>query len=405
MQINGGQESRVALAEERIRTAKTFICEHTVRRCVTRFGDNLCAIVLSGSLARGEATFVEEGSRLRLLGDADFFAVIRNGAPSPASDEIELIEREVGLDLSEGGVMATVGLGVVSPSYLERLPPFISTFELRFCGEVIFGDRAILFRIPSFDRDEISREDAWRMLANRMIELLEVLAPEAEGDQLPCAETHYRTLKLFLDMATSYLVFTRRYRPTYRQRDQELRRLASEIASSSDAPFPLPSFAEAVSQCTRFKLNEGPMEAPPSRWREAVYFAHLLWRWELKQLTGETVHLSHSELMSQWMKHQPLKYKARGWASAVRRLGWRRSWRHAARWIRLSWYASPRYWIYSAAVEVFFELPRLTQETTGMTWKMLSYRLPMTNESRPQLQGLVRLITANYRHFLENTAA
>src|SRR5690242_4138408 len=53
-----------------------IIGEETVRLCLEKC-EKLGAIILTGSLARGEATFVQEKTGWRVLGDADFFLVYR----------------------------------------------------------------------------------------------------------------------------------------------------------------------------------------------------------------------------------------------------------------------------------------------------------------------------------------
>ena len=51
---------------------KIAICEQTQDYCLQKYGRRLRAIVLTGSLAREEATVVREAQRCHLLGDADF---------------------------------------------------------------------------------------------------------------------------------------------------------------------------------------------------------------------------------------------------------------------------------------------------------------------------------------------
>src|SRR5437867_3961265 len=54
---------------------KAMICEETAATCAEFYGEHLRAVVLTGSLARDEATFVDDGVACALLGDADFLVV------------------------------------------------------------------------------------------------------------------------------------------------------------------------------------------------------------------------------------------------------------------------------------------------------------------------------------------
>lgn len=244
------------------------------------------------------------------------------------------------------------------------------------------------------------------MLANRMIELLEALEA-APG------KAHYCAIKLYLDMATSYLVFVGRYMPTYRGRERELLEMREDSGACAAAPFDLQAFASTVSACTGFKLQTQPLSIAPDQFLgDAIQSAGSLWNWELKQLTGETRPISSSELMPRWMAQQPLRSRIRGWASVVRRCKWHRSWRDWPRWVRLGWQASPRYWVYSVAAEVLFRSsPLVKQEReSNLHLRRLATRLPLPNdsESQPALgewHSLARLTALNYHRLLETTTA
>jgi hypothetical protein len=291
------------------------------------------------------------------------------------------------------------------------------TNELRVCGRVVWGDPNILSLVPEFAATEIALEDAWRLLGNRIVELLAAVgsAPQTAGPHAPAVG--YTAVKFFLDMATSYLVFARHYCPTYRERERALNNLRNDSAASSDTPFPLAPFAARVSECTAFKLSgQGNLHASASLWQEAVQFAYLLWKWELSRLTGEPETLSHRELMSRWMRCQPVSARVRGWFSAIRRCGWRRSWREWPRWALLAREASPRYWVYSVATEVFFELPASLPDPSPRRQpdpgrRAFTRNLPLLREDEglppgaSSLSRLAALVELNYKRFLETTQA
>jgi hypothetical protein len=394
---------------------KRAICEETVRKASGRYGANLRAIVLTGSLARDEASFARDSTGWRLLGDADFFLVFHNRTRLPVVSEIESLRREVTVALAGRGLLASVGLGPLHECSFETIKPSISSYELRCCGQVVWGDDGVRSLIPEFSAHQIPLEDGWRMLANRIVELLEAIASEERVQHPISPDTQYRAIKLYLDMATSYLVFVGRYRPTYQERAKALEDSASDRSPSIEAPFPLRPFADRVTSCTRVKLGEATSALTPQEVWCAVHYAHLLWRWELIHLIGGTRYCSDSELMSGWMERQTIQVRFRGLASLLRRCVWRQNWRQVPRWIRLGCQATPRYWVYRVATEIFFRLPSLATNESGETnhntdWNPTYNQLPLLDEPEldrtvAQWRSTAALASLTYRRFLENTTA
>jgi hypothetical protein len=391
--------------------------------CAERFSRGLRAVVLTGSLAREEGTLTLSHGRWDLLGDAEFLLIFHEHARLPTLQHLQELCRLIEAGLLERGLQAKIGLSPVHPSYLRTLKPHIFAYELRTCGRVVWGDPRVLLLIPAFSRGDIPLEDAWRLLCNRMIEQLEV-ARELLGRpaKLPPAVL-YRTVKLYLDMATSYLVFVGAFEPSYRRRAERLMELAAARGNADHRPFPLESFAGRVRTCTQIKLNEmtedascalaAPTELGFTFWEEAVEYARLLWRWELARLTGTVTQDLNGRLLQRWMRLQPLTQHLRGWLYALRKQGWHRSWRSWPRWGRQAWKASPRYWVYSAARELFFRLPCLLQPPEqrpqiNVNWVEVRSRLPILRDAGPEAQHaeweqLADDIVRNYQRFLVGT--
>ncbi len=313
--------------------------------------------MLAGSLARDEGTFVETDRGRRLLGDAELLLVFEDGiAPPPAAD-LALIREQIEERLRRRGIRAEITLSAVGRGYLRRLPPSIFAYELRASGEAVAGEAAVLGLIPKFAAADIPREDAWRMLANRLVEQLAGTDELLAERPIISPEAHYRTVKLYLDMATSLLVFAGAYAPTYEERADNLARLAKWSGNTS-WPFPLGPFAEHVAATTRWKLSGGSLvtEARRAFWERAIDYAEALWHWELCRLTRVDRDAASPALMSLWMRRQPWPGRARGWAHVVRARGWHRSWPLWPRWLRLASQGSPRHLVYRAASTLVFEL-------------------------------------------------
>ena len=395
-------------------TAKQAICDHIVDHCARTYGDRLRAVVLAGSMARDEATFVFDGEGVKLLGDADCALVFRKDASLPAGSETALLQHKIEEHLAKDGVRGKVVLAAVTPRFLENLPRDITTYELRNCGQVLWGEPDILSIVRIFSTSDIMREDAWRMLCNRMIEQLAYVGPlnNTIADLTP--ELHYATVKLFLDMATSYLVFAKEYAPSYRERSEHLLALAER--PHGEAPFPLKEFAARVAECTSWKLSgeEGDCDHRVGLWHEAMSYLRRLWRWEMIRLTNVRGEPTIQSLCRQLAKQQTVQQRLRGWLSVVKRRGWLKSWRRWPRWMRLSLDSTPRYLVYRAATEIVFRLPYLLQEgeppRLDVDWHAVQALLPerASRSNSPEKvlwRTLADDVLWNYSEFLLDTRA
>lgn len=329
--------------------------------CTRRFHPLPRAIVLTGSLARGEGSFIEEGRRRRALGDAEFVLVFSGVKDLPSPESVASVKEEIESELSAQGITCQVGLSSVAPEYLSRLKPHIYGYELRVSGRVVWGEQDILTLIPPFIPKDIPLEDAWRLLCNRMIELLDGIGGACAAEGSIPFKLKYQVCKLYLDMATSYLLFVGAYAPTYAERSRLLSKLAGLKGQSICASTDLSPFAAEVAAWTRWKLDPH-VQAGPDPYESlgmAMIYARVLWRCELACLTVVNDELTDEELMQAWMRREPILDRLRGWASVLRRLGLRQSSREAARWAHLALKGSPRYWVYAAACPLIFRLPML----------------------------------------------
>jgi hypothetical protein len=400
---------------------KAVICEETVRVCLQAHGEQSRAIVLTGSLARDEATVVGIEGQWKLWGDAEFFLVFHDRATLPGAAALESLAGEIESSLLRRKVSCRIGLSAVQARYFRGLQPHIFAYELRKWGTTVWGDSNVLSLIPEFAASEIPLEDAWRLLCNRVIEQLEMAAETAAGTEDGGCHLQYRTAKLYLDMATSYLVFRGAYSPSYRQRSEVLSRLEKETLPAERPPFSLRDFADRVAASTQFKLTgsipEGSFLTLPKSnldlWKESLSIARGLWRWELARLAGVEGDRSDRELVRAWMRRQPLSQRLRGWLYAVRDRGWVRSWADWPRWARLAWRASPRYWVYAVASELLGQLAGPPQslsqgEESAVDFDGLRSWLPALPErgsAGPPSQRLAADVVWNYHEFLTKTRA
>lgn len=391
------------------------IVDTTVRECEQRHANSLRAVVLTGSMARAEESALVEGGVCRFLGDAEFLLIFRRGSLFPKPGERAALEDAIGRRLRRRGVVCPIHLAAVTTRYLRRLPPHIFSYELRTSGKVVSGDKTILAAIPEFPCSAIRREDAWHMLSNRVIEWLEILANTQADRRAFDLRLFYATVKLWMDAATSLLVFLGAYQPSYRARAESLAALAGAPPPAMPLPFPLREFSAWVRSATSWKLMPDEVTAEHMGWtfcHQARRFAGILWCWQAAQLTG----LDAASAPLHLLQSSRLKRRHwRGWLRAARtcnRQHGRKPWRH---WLTLSRWGSPRQCMYALAAECLLrdgDFDPWAEGNLASRLRTLRLRriLPLPKPTvaaadDTNWRRLVRELAWNYHEFVENTRA
>ncbi len=394
-----------------VQAVRTTICDKTAAVCAQAYGSRLRALVLTGSLARNEATVVLQKDECKVLGDADFLLVFGQHAVEPKAAELNDLASEIEACLAPHGLSVAIGLASVRPGYFRSLPPHSYSYELRVCGSVVWGDAKILELIPRYSAAQLSREDAWRTLCHRMIELLGSMVDDNSSSPALPESARYPAQKLCLDTATSYLVFAGGYEPTYAARSRRLSELARLANDDSGQPFPLTEFAKLISQCTTWKLQPGSCDDLQLRdlLDQVVWYACRLWRWEAAQLGGVDGHSDLGTLINAVAAQQSLPARVRGWISLLRRVE-RITPHDCICWTKLIRRATPRYLIYWVAAELFFapggKLGKGEQlPGPEVAWAELRQLLPAVPgpNSNPSWQDLAVDVWWNYQRFLMGT--
>ena len=372
--------------------AKALIVTEGAKLCAAAAGHKARAIVLTGSMSRGEATLKREGANWRVLGDATFLVVFDRSVPLRVAE----LQRDIERTLLAQGVGCKVVVVTATAGNLRNMRPHIYAYELRERGAVVWGDQEALRLIPRFAASQIPEEDGWWLLCNRMIEQLQSAA-EADSFDDESTAVRYRIAKLYLAMAACYLLAIGQYAPSYRDRAARLEQLA---ASDDDpaAPIPLQRFSTFVSQSTELKL-QGETVGGRNRfpqWRDAVSDAEVLWRWALGRILGLDPQLGRTNLLAAAAARQPILARTKGWVRAayVRPSA---ACRYALRWARLACTMSPRYLVYEAASELFFSTPRPAITPHKLAGMAARLPLPLA-EADQQLswRAAARLVAHNF---------
>jgi hypothetical protein len=394
-----------------------IVIQCVAKVCLSRFGGGLRALILTGSLARGEGSLEAKTKTGEAAGDAEFILILQDGAAEPASAQVGVLAAEMERECAQAGINCKVGLAIGHADLLRQMRPHIFAYETKVRGRVVLGEETILGLIPDFTPSDIPIDDAWRLLSNRMIELLEAFSVEGFLRQESVGRAiQYRTIKLQLDMATSLLLFLGRYAPSYTERCENLRSLAKESNSENDLPFSLRELADAVDDSTNWKLNHGGSVDGRAEWSwvlRTCRCAYQLWDWELQRMTGKRDGASTEKCLLA-MKKQPEAARFRGWLVVIRECGLPLAQRPWRRWFRLSRSASPRYWTYAVAGELFSRMDFLFAaeqmgEADDFEAATLASRLPMAaldgGAGSQSWVALMRTVAWNYHQFLEKTRA
>jgi hypothetical protein len=412
METGGSELNRVAarLGER--------VSQETAAKCARHFGSALRAVVLTGSLARGEGSLSSDGTPGKLASDAEFVVILHDRAPLPKSSDTTKLSAEIESQLAVDGVQCHISLSCAHGDFLRKMRPHIFAYELKTCGKVLLGEQNILSLIPSFAPTDIPLEDSWRLLSNRMIEMAEGLCEAHSLGRGPVPQdVFYRAIKLNLDTATSLLIFKGNYAPSYRQRSQNISDLAKNSVDATGLPFSLTQVALLTAECTDWKLlgNTAVRDAVDWQWIAITCRnASLLWEWELRRMTKAEGELSPAELCMRLMRQQPLALRIRGWLYVMRREGWKKTSTQWPRWLNLARKASPRFWVYSTIGELFARLdPRIEvgveRELSKPNWNILRECLPVLPQSpspsTDEWQRTAKDAVWNYRQFLVDTRA
>ena len=299
-----------------------------IERCLgflhDRLGARLVGLVLTGSFSRGEGTVLPVNGHCRVLGDVEFLVVLPRARDYRAlRPALATWSREAGAALGAPELTVDVEFGPVEEAYLRRKArPSIFVHDLRTHGQVVWGPRDLLERIPPFPAAAIPREDALHLLFNRTIEQLEAWdrVERLEGEAL--LDAAYQRLKLRLDLAGSALAFAGCHVTAYTERPRAFEALlAREPALAALLP---PGFTEDLARAAAVKVSPalgdilppGPEDVQRKWVRTEIVAAApavaALLRWELGRLLGGDAPLP--ALLERWTTAQPWRPRARQWA-------------------------------------------------------------------------------------------
>jgi len=295
------------------------LVKQAVKFVVDRIGaPNLEAVILTGSLARGEGSVLLTDGPARLLGDMEFLVILRAPFDWPETRrKCVQLSREGTEGIGRNGSLAKIEYQPAGVVYLQRnIRPSIFAYDLFRYGNVIGGRRDILKEIRTFDTEKIPKEDALNLLMNRFVELMLL----ADHNQSNCGDPEalqYQLIKTILDIAGSALAFTGRHVPLYAKRKEAFRRLLASDAELQGTIPALETFEEQLEMATHCKLAPTvELLNTTDGWKQRVIptmeWARALWLWEMRRFLRRPG-AEFSELLEGYLCKESFQQRLKGW--------------------------------------------------------------------------------------------
>jgi hypothetical protein len=340
--------------------------------------ESILALVLTGSISRGEGTFIAYAhGGARLIGDIEFL-LVSSDLNEGRRKAMEL-ERLFSDMLKKKNIDAEVDVTAAPPTYFEGLGPHIFGVELRAHGKVIAGDLSIMERIPEFSAADIPSWDALHLLFNRMVEQMIALEGFVDGDLGALKRAHYQNIKFTLDIGGSMLASLGLYRTTYAERAEAVEE-ALLLIENEAIRGELSGLPRDVKNATAVKLAPGldPVLTLPegsfvteeqragvlARWLELARMVRSLWVWEMNRYLGSAWSIDEESLLRRYCKKEKLAARLYGWSKCIGRIR-RRGAVDYFRVLRLLGSGSPRGHIYASAARLYFALPGALEASGG----------------------------------------
>jgi hypothetical protein len=286
------------------------------------FGETVAAVLVVGGLSRGEASVLRDDGRLCLLGDVDMLLVLRRPTDWRRARKLALdIGRRATRDLGDDARAATIDYGLTHTEHLRSgIRPSIFAFDLRQHGIVTWGDPDLLVRMPSIDASGIPRDDALRLVMNRILEWL-LLGRSGIASEDGGPRRAYRVVKIVLDVAGAALAFAGEYEPLYARREAALARLLRSNDSLRQAIGSPEAFMRALALAVRAKVRPGgellAQAGSPEFIEAALGWAEAIWTWQMRTVSG-LEGAGFRELVDRYLAGESPLQRMIGWAKFYR---------------------------------------------------------------------------------------
>lgn len=230
--------------------------ERVLRRLLDTLGrEKLRAVILAGSLARGEGGVMFSRGGTTAVADLDLYAVARSEGDRAALREAR---HRFLRESADGAFRADVGIATAAD--LAALPDTIANVSLSREGHVVWGEEAAAQLVRRADPAGIPREDALNLVLNRAAEELAALrAAEREpASEQAAFALFYRGIKTTADTGLAFLIARGACDPTYRGRRERVERMIATDSTLTLTHRVPADFARDVGLACAWKLSPDP---------------------------------------------------------------------------------------------------------------------------------------------------
>jgi hypothetical protein len=358
----------------------------------------IVSVILTGSFSRGEGSvlFVSPEKTL-ILGDMEFIIITTVGTNlKQIASSLQSVAKKVESSLEEQSIICSIEFSPVARNFLKKAKPAIFNYELLLNGKVVYGDKDILNEFALIAASQIPKHDAFYLLCNRVVEQLSYFAKISSSD-LNDLQIIYPLVKLYMDMAGSFLIMTGHYEPSYSQRYETFTKMNAPDCFVTGDLFPV--FLKRLEDMTKFKLqpkqdnsimSDISPEAALCLFRDSMKFVRQLWQWEIRHLTNNVSSVSLGDSYKIIMKSYSLKARIRGWLKFLR-IAWNIGESLSfLKIFKLFFVGPPQMLIYCAAVQLYFSLE--SNGTCDIN-KVISF-LPTRSDAANQQEAITAVVNA-----------
>lgn len=280
-------------------------------------------IILTGSLSRGEGSLTRDcDGKVRWLSDVECLVAFEDDCP--ISREVRAALEDAAQRLTDRSHAQATGpkiqLTAIRASSIATMRPSIFKRELLQHGKLIWTRSPGVFLACDSESDAaIPRQDALRLLSNRIMELIPPRLKLADGtpDNAPA----YALNKFWLDAGTSLSVFLNCYQPNYAERS----RAVGDYLTSNFHSLNLRTarhVARKVCEATNVKLGRAPLELDVTErdFADAAGVGADLWYWQTDQLLSLAAPSDSAdwrEIAARLRRLQTTRQRIRDWSRLV----------------------------------------------------------------------------------------
>lgn len=249
-------------------------------------GNDVLALVLTGSHASGEAVWTTWNGRRITLSDVDLYAILRDDAACARATARRRADTVDAGALLEAGLAAPLEVGFLTREGFGRAAARPGTLEIARRARVVFGDAGVLRDAPAWTAEDVPFEETLLLLENRGFDLLVAHAARAH-EGLDALRARHAVLKAAADLAGVLALECRQW--------------------------PVPA-AQRLAWAAEHALP-GVRAGLPAEWQDAAAALPRLWSTALAWKQGDVRALAPAEAAEEW------RQVARAWCAVWWHLG------------------------------------------------------------------------------------